>query len=70
MAEKRKPSFTILLRKRGKKKANKIEVYPAALWGEWSERYRLRVNGKWFKGRKFVTHTEIKELVFRSIKLK
>jgi hypothetical protein len=70
VAEKRKPTYIILLRKSGKK-SNKLEIYKAILWGTGRRigcgdgyspsRYRARTNGKWFKNgkRKFFTMTEI-----------
>jgi len=75
MAEKRKPSYTMLLRKQGKKKAQKIEIFPRELFEPDTERnnYRLRVNGKWWNPPnhpEYLTKTQIKELVFRSINLK
>ena len=79
MAEKRKPKYTLLLRKQGNEKTNKVELFPASLWksGEaYSERdnlgrdrFRIRVNGKWWPTDKvlFVTKTKAKELFFKNI---
>jgi hypothetical protein len=77
MADLRKPTFILLLRKSGKRKGNKVEMFRASLWDEhWNDpgnpkgRWRLRVNGKWFpKGEmKFFTKTQVKELFFRELK--
>ena len=73
MSEKRKPDYVILLRKRGKQKANKVELFPASYWEEspmkHKGRVRLRVNGKWWPTGEYrtVTITQAKELVFRTI---
>lgn len=76
MAEKRKPEFVMLLKKEGKTKSNKIEFFNADLWGyqkrprERLDRYRLRVNGKWYgkKGYKvFLSKWEARDILFRSI---
>ena len=73
MGEKRKPILTILLRKEGKR-LPKIELYPIELWGDkfnnWnSPRYRLRINGKWFKSgeQEIFSKWEFRDLLFRSI---
>ena len=79
MSEKRKPLYTILLRYQGKKKSVKCEVYHAKLWTDQytksnytgRDRFRLRINGKWFetpKGRKYFTKTQIKNMFFKSIR--
>lgn len=70
MAEKRKPYAVLLLKIRGK--TNKLEMFNMTLWephNHMGNKYRVRVNGKWFpKGKKvFFTKTEIKEMFFRSI---
>lgn len=72
MAEKRKPVYTMLLRKQGNTKAGKVEIYRASEFDSsylFKRRYRVRVNGKWWpKGQvRFITPTQIKELVFRQI---
>ena len=62
---------TILLRKQGNGKTNKIELFEAYDFGEGYQlkRFRLRVNGKWWpKGeRKFVTKTQVKEMLFKHV---
>lgn len=81
MGEKRKPVFTMLLRKESKK-TNKIELFPSELWEDgkrtnWenpANRYRLRVNGKWNdkyheKAIKYMTKWQFRDLLWRSIKL-
>lgn len=80
MSEKRKPEYTILLRKRGIKQGFKIELFPEYLWTKrrrlkrkfrYGDRFRIRFNGKWFPLDRdnpiFITKTKIKELVFRNI---
>lgn len=63
MAEKRKPTFVVLLRYPGnddKPKTMKIELFPEALFRDnlrttrsQFRRFRIRVNGKWYpKGQK------------------
>lgn len=62
MAEKRRPCFAFLLKKQGKGKSVKVELFKAELWPnkefktaagwtysvwELGNRYRLRINGKW-----------------------
>jgi len=76
MGEKRKPTLTLLLRKEGKNKSSKIEIYPASLWNykkygrSGAERYRLRVNGKWLKNNKgekvYFTKWEFRDMLFRA----
>jgi len=72
MGEKRKASFTILLRKQGKRKTHKIELYPATMWGGSKSFYRIRVDGKWFQdmvGKKlFKIKHQIKDILWNSIK--
>ena len=66
MSEKREPDYTILLRKRGKKGTEKIELFPQYLWWKklshfgnkdkepyrkYGDRYRVRHNGKWVKNK-------------------
>ena len=72
MSEKRKPYATLLLKKEGKAKSNKVEMFRKALWendNNMDNRYRLRVNGKWFpEGEmRFFTKTAIKEMFFRNL---
>ena len=74
MAEKRKPDYTILLKKEGKKKFNKIELYNSELWGVYTRRaykYRIRANGRWYpKGaKKFYYKSELRDIIWRSIDL-
>ncbi len=68
MAEKRKPTFIFLLKKPGKKTI-KVEVFPAKLWDGPINKYRLRVNGKWFgKNQLYVMKYEIRDLMWRGLK--
>lgn len=80
MGERRRPIMTILLKKQGKK-TNKVELFKATDfvtlgcigYNKNPENcYRLRVNGKWFpKGEKrFLWKSEIRNLLFRSLKIK
>jgi len=74
MSEKRKPDFIILLRKPGKLK-RKLELFhqrqfESGINGFITERYRIRLQGKWWepdKGVRYYTLTTIKEIVFRNI---
>lgn len=78
MAEKRKPAFTILLRKPGKPNI-KLELFDSNLWdaywayGGRSKRYRIRVDGKWFDqqkdyvGKMYFTKWEFRDLMFSNI---
>lgn len=76
MSEKRKPVLTLLLRKEGKNKSSKVEIFPAELWGykkfgrEVIGRYRLRVSGKWLndnKGKRvYFTKWEFRDMLFRT----
>lgn len=73
MGEKRKPTFVFLLKKPGKKgflKKHKIEVFPASLWLGKTNKYRIRVDGKWFPEKQalFFYRSEIRDLIWRSIK--
>ena len=79
MSEKRKPDTVLLLRYDGKKKSNKIEFFKAEQWG-WvnttftgtGQMYRVRVNGKWFKGKdgkKYFWKSQLRDVVWRSMKL-
>ena len=74
MGEKRKPIYTILLKKTGKR-SHKIELYDKAIFSQaiHCERlYRVRVDGRWFPpankyGRKFYRSYEIRDLVWKSL---
>lgn len=75
MGEKRKPTYTVLLKKQGKGK-HKIELFDAKLFSEnttYRNRfYRVRVDGKWFPptkeyGFKFYRSYEIRDLVWKSL---
>jgi hypothetical protein len=68
----------MLLRKESNKKSHKIEFFNAELWGykrgsrEILPRYRLRVNGKWYKAQKFhhmsfLSKWEARDIIWRSI---
>lgn len=85
MADKREPCLILLLGIPGKPKRIKIELFNAWLWpDEWKRqgyyrtktggRYRVRVKGKWFVNPNnqfvFLTKTEAKNIIFKSIKLK
>ncbi len=53
MSDKRQPVITFVLKKPGKKNY-KIELFNATLWskhvkGSPEGRYRLRINGRWFR---------------------
>ena len=59
MSEKRKPKYTILLKRAGKKKSHKIELFESKLWADnmpfretlrhllECDRFRVRIDGKW-----------------------
>ena len=84
MSEKRKPYFVFLLKKEGKNKSTKIELFESELWNKsdgyqkGAKRYRLRVNGKWFKAsygehkaeQIYFTKWEIRDLIWRSIPIR
>jgi hypothetical protein len=80
MADIRKPDLIMLLRFSGKRKALKLELFRAQQWGHGGTRkvYRLRMNGKWFQGKKdqerdykdFYTFYEFRDLLWRSLKIK
>lgn len=78
MAEKRKACFTFLLKESGKKKFSKVELFRSDQWPKalkfWGRnRFRIRVNGKWYdkkpghKGPAFLYKTQIRDLLWRSI---
>jgi len=72
MSEKRKPSFTILLKKQGKTKSNKMELFDKRLFKDYNYMdgvWRLRVNGKWFPKDKvhFYTSNEVRNMFWRHI---
>lgn len=51
MSEKRKPEYVLFAKKPGNKKI-KLELFKATLWPKWywvEKKFRLRINGKWFK---------------------
>lgn len=75
MSDKRIPDFVLLLKKRGNR-SNKIEMFN---WVQFDpsvrysvDRYRLRINGKWWPKdtKKYFTLTEVKELTFKAIRPK
>ena len=72
MSEKRKAVYIMLLRYRGKKKSQKVELFDAKEWKPYcGKKYRMRVNGKWFDrpkmGMWFVTKSQFRDILFRSI---
>lgn len=77
MSEKRKPALKMLLTIGAKKV--KFEMFPASLWTKiyvetdnlGRDRYRIRVNGKWWpKGEVvYITKTKAKNLLFQAIEL-
>lgn len=73
MADKRKPDYVFLLKNTRKRKTNKVELFSSRQWGVWGSKLRVRVNGKWFDGKRgemtFYYKTEIRNMIFRSIKL-
>jgi hypothetical protein len=75
MAEKRRPTMSMLLRFQGKKSI-KVEVYHGEAWGEVSrvkgrQLWRVRVNGRWFsKNRGFMYWTDFGRLLMSSTKEK
>jgi len=76
MSEKRKPTYTLLLKKEGNTKSDKLELFDKFLYPEFKNRggvWRLRVNGKWFpanaKEPRFFTGTEVRNMFFRQIML-
>lgn len=85
MSEKRKPILTLLARKSGQRKFQKIEIFRASDFTEnswWKkhlhDRFRLRVNGRWFPKEngekkclyeKCFTSTTIKNMYWKAIKL-
>lgn len=81
MGERRKPDLIVLLRKPGKRKAGKLELFDSELWpdgkrwkfGSRAKRFRIRVNGKWNDkmqegNKKYFTKWEFRDLLWRSIK--
>lgn len=82
MGEKRKSDFVFLLKTKSKNTA-KVEIFrstkwegkakPEDTWGCISfNRYRIRVNGKWYGKTKeyqytFLTRYEIRDLMWRSL---
>ncbi len=81
MSDIRKPSFIFLLRFQGKAKSKKVEIFNSKLWdqglrqrrhGMKTDRYRIRVGGKWFNQKDgsmwFLSKTEFRDLLWRSIK--
>jgi hypothetical protein len=86
MAEKRKPCAVFLLRIEGIKlkdpkkimKSQKIELFDSSLWGKsngirGARKFRMRVNGKWFNGKRsdmlFLDKWNVRDLIWRSIHL-
>lgn len=77
MAEKRKPDWVLLLRKEGNNvERHKIELFRAKQFAPelsrcfgFDQRWRVRLNGKWWPlGKKeFFTKTKIKELIFKHV---
>ena len=76
MGEKRKPEITMLLKKSGKNRSSKVELFKASLFKDATlggyncrGRYRLRLDGVWFpKGeRVFFTIYEFRDLLWRAL---
>lgn len=78
MAEKRKPDFVVLLKKRSKKNPNKwlavrLELFHQRHWkgvGYQPKRgrYRLRVGGKWYKELEWATIPQVGKLILNSLR--
>jgi len=78
MAEYRKPTISLLLKKEGKKKQSKVELFKRELFTQEpmpsrhvKQKYRLRVNGVWYpKGEKrYFASWEIKEMFWDSLSI-
>jgi len=74
MAEKRKPTYTLLLKKEGNTKSNKLELFDSELFVKYRNKngvWRLRVNGKWFPANRkepvFYTGVEVRKMFFKQI---
>jgi hypothetical protein len=75
MAERRKPTYILLLKIPSKKKTVKVELFDRKLFTNEPMRgkcrmpqYRLRVKGKWFGNkRSFYASWQIKELFWRGL---
>ena len=74
MSEKRKPTYTLLLKKEGNTKSNKLELFDKHLFKGYTYKsgvWRIRANGKWFPPKSkepiFYTGTEVRKMFFRSI---
>ncbi len=68
MSEIRKPCLIILLKKDGKCKYKKIELFEASLWDiKEKRRYRIRYDGKWFDKGKLFYKTEFMNVLAKSI---
>ena len=74
MSENRKPSFTLLLKKEGNTKSDKLELFDKKLFEEYRYKdgvWRLRVNGVWFPKDKrepyFYTGEEVRKMFFKQI---
>jgi hypothetical protein len=77
MSEKRRPNAILLLKRSGKK-SQKVEIFNAELWEDGlqllrhckTDRFRLRVNGRWAKpgNKKYVSKTEFRDAFWRSVR--
>jgi hypothetical protein len=75
MGEKRKPTFIFMLKYQSKR-THKLELYPAQQFKQgkvFRRKYRLKVNGKWFKINaeqySFFTKWEIRDMIWRGISI-
>lgn len=78
MSDKRKPDFIFLLRYKGKTKSMKLELFNANQFDDnarlmrGAKLYRIRSNGRWYKGansKVYFTKWEVRDLLFKSIKI-
>jgi len=72
MGERRKSTYTWLLKKQGKNgNTLKVDLFDASLWGDDPGKYRVRINGRWYSDkegeREYFTKDEFKEVLFRSL---
>jgi hypothetical protein len=66
--------FTVLLKSQRKRSWNKVEIFDCRYFGYYASRvdkYRIRVNGKWFppkSSKTFYSKKEIMRLIEKSIR--
>jgi hypothetical protein len=73
MSEQRQPDLIVLVRSKHKRKSNKVELFRGTKWDGPADKYRLRVNGKFFpkssgQNYKYYSLEEVTDMLHKELK--